>query len=267
MARRRGRRAVADEGPSRQVRFTGPSGATLAGRVDRPEEEPAAWALFAHCFTCGKDIKSLGRIARTLVEHGVGVLRFDFTGIGASEGEFAGTTFSSNLDDVVAAADFMRRTLAAPSLLLGHSLGGAAVLAAARRVPEARAVAVIAAPSDTTRFRDTLRRRFPELEQDGGEADVDLGSGRYRISRALLDDLARHDLAAAAGKLGKTLLVFHSPDDRTVPIAEGEALFAAAAQPKAFIALPGADHLLLERPGDARFVGDTLAAWLRTFRG
>jgi len=250
---------------SEHVRFPGALGATLAGRVDRPDGEPAAWALFAHCFTCGKDIRSLGRLARTLAGHGVGVLRFDFTGIGASEGEFAGTTFSSNLDDLVAAADFMRRTLAAPALLLGHSLGGAAALAAARRIPEARAVAVIAAPADTSRFRENLARRFPELATTG-EAELDLGSGRYRISRALLDDLARHDLEADAASLGRPLLVFHSPDDRTVPVVEGERLFAAAIQPKAFLALPGADHLLLAREDDARFVGDTLAAWLRAFR-
>jgi alpha/beta superfamily hydrolase len=253
---------VSDDTPpaGRHVRFAGASGARLAARLDLPAGEPRAWVLFAHCFTCGKDLRSVGRIGRALAERGIAVMRFDFTGIGQSEGDFADTTFSSNVADLEAAVDFMRAELAAPRLLVGHSLGGAAVLAVAARVPEVAAVATIAAPANTDQFRARLLRRVPELESRG-EGEISLGGGRYRIRRELLDDLAEQRLDEVLDHLDKPLLVLHSPADATVDITQGERLFARARQPKSFVALDGADHLLLDNPADAAFVGELLATW------
>ncbi len=247
--------------PSEISRFRSSRGATLAARVDRPDEAPRAWALLAHCFTCSKDLRSAGWLARALAARGMGCVRFDFTGFGESEGEFSGTDFSSNVEDVLAAAAFMRAELGAPRLLVGHSLGGAAVLAAAARVPEAELVVTIAAPSGTEHFRDKLVRMAPELEARG-EAEVTLGGRRFRIRRQLLDDLAEHALEDAIASLGRALIVCHSPADTTVDITQGERIFALARHPKSFLCLEGADHLLLGDERDARLVAETAALWL-----
>ncbi len=243
-----------------RVSFTGAFGDSLAARLERPAGETRAYALFAHCFTCSKDLKAAVRISRGLAARGIAVLRFDFTGIGESEGDFAGTDFSSNLDDLVAAADFLRREHEAPRLLVGHSLGGAAVLAAAARIPEARAVATIAAPSDLEHLRSVLLAQAPELET-AGEARVNLGGRTVRVRRELLEDLAGRRLEEAVAGLGRALLLFHSPVDQTVAIEHATRLYRAARQPKSFVALDGADHLLLERPADAGFVAEVLVAW------
>ncbi|MBP7148734.1 MAG: alpha/beta fold hydrolase [Acidobacteria bacterium] len=221
---------------------------------------PTAHALVAHCFTCGKDLKSLVRLCRALAARGLGVLRFDFTGIGESEGQFAGTTFSSNIGDVLAAVAFLREERRAPAILLGHSLGGTAILAAAARVPEARLVATIAAPSDTATFRETLLRLAPDLEARG-TGDIVLGGRRFTLGADLLADLDRHDIAACARTLGKPLVVFHSPQDETLPVEHGYRLFEAASEPRSFVALDGADHLLLQDQRHVRFVADVIAAW------
>lgn len=237
----------------------GAGGGQLAARLESPETEPTAYALFAHCFTCSKDLKAAGWISRALVERGIAVLRFDFTGIGESEGDFADTDFSSNLDDLVAAADFLRREREAPRLLVGHSLGGAAVLAASERIPEARVLATIGAPSDTEHLRDTLLRLSPELDAKG-EAEVDLGGGHaFRVRKQLLDDLAEDHLQGVLGKLGKPLIVFHSPADNTVGIQHAKRIFEAARHPKSFVSLGTADHLLSDER-DARYVGEVLGA-------
>ena len=249
--------------PRERLKFPGSQDYQLAGWLESPDAAdvaPMAYAIFCHCFTCSKDIRAAGRISRALAERGIAVLRFDFTGIGESEGDFADTDFSSNLDDVVAAADFLRRERAAPRLLIGHSLGGAAVLVAAARIPEVSAVATIAAPSDTEHLRDTLVRLSPELEARG-EAEVDLGGGRpFRIRRELLDDLSEDHLQRSLAHLGKPLLLFHSPLDRTVGIENAERLFLAAKHPKSFVSLGGADHLLSDER-EARHAGEVLAAW------
>jgi uncharacterized OsmC-like protein/alpha/beta superfamily hydrolase len=243
-----------------QLRFPGAHGGTLAARLESPVTDPTAYCLFAHCFTCSKDLKAAGWISRALVDRGIAVFRFDFTGIGESEGEFSETDFSSNLDDLVAAADFLRSHYQAPALLLGHSLGGTAVLAAAERIPEVRAISTIGAPSDTEHLRAILVHLSPELEARG-EAEIDLGGAhRFRIRKQLLEDLAEDHLKGVLHKLHRPLLLFHSPVDNTVGIEHAHRLFEAAKHPKSYISLGMADHLL-SRERDARYVGEVLAAW------
>ncbi len=245
--------------PSERVEFTGSQGDMLAARLDRPHGAPRAFALFAHCFTCSKDIFAAARIARALTAYGVAVLRFDFTGLGSSEGEFANTNFSSNIDDLVRAADFLRQREQAPAILIGHSLGGAAVLAAAARVPEAVAVATIGAPADPAHVSRLLAAHKAEIESEG-EAEVVLGGRRFRIRKQFLDDLAGHKLDAAIGAMNKALLVLHSPIDETVAIDDAARIFTAAKHPKSFVSLDTADHLLT-RPADAEYVAEVLAGW------
>jgi uncharacterized OsmC-like protein/alpha-beta hydrolase superfamily lysophospholipase len=257
-------------GTRERVAFPGSQGARLAGRLETPEGEPAAYVLFAHCFTCSKDLKSAGGISRQLLARGIAVLRFDFTGLGESGGDFADTNFSSNVEDLVAAADFLRRERQAPALLVGHSLGGTAMLAAAPRIPEALAVATIGAPSDTANLRAKLAARVaglggpaaPEAGPAGEEAyELDLGGQRpVRIRRQLLEDLAGDHLHGVLPALGRPLLLFHSPVDRVVGIEHAERLFLAARHPKSFVSLGDADHLLSD-PRDAAQVGAMLAAW------
>jgi putative redox protein len=244
---------------SEHLRFSGAHGHELAARLDAPATMPAAYALFAHCFTCSKDLKAAGWISRALVERGIAVLRFDFTGIGQSEGDFAATDFHSNLGDLVAAADFLRREREAPRLLVGHSLGGCAVLAAAERIPEALAVATLGAPSDTEHLRHTLIHLAPELEARG-EAEVRLGGRVFRISREFLEDLREDHLQGVLERLRKALLILHSPIDNIVGIDHARRLFEMAKHPKSFVSLHTADHLLTDER-DARYAGDVLAAW------
>jgi len=245
-----------------RLSFPGALGTPLAARLERPDDGALAGVLFAHCFTCSKDLRAAGRLSRRLVEHGLACLRFDFTGIGESEGDFAATTFSTNVDDLVAAAAALHARVPRPLVLLGHSLGGAAVLAAAGRIPEAVLVATLAAPADTAHFRETLLRNTPGLAETGA-GEIELGGQRFRIGRALLDDLAGHRLGDAVAALGRPLLIFHSPADRTVGIAQAHRLFELARHPKSLIALPGADHLLMDDPRDADLVADVVAAWAR----
>lgn len=246
--------------PSEHVRFVGAFGDQLAARLDLPEGKALGWALFAHCFTCGKDLRAAGWICRTLAEHGLGVLRFDFTGVGESGGEFAATTFSSNLEDVRAAIRYMITAGRPPGLLVGHSLGGAAVLAAGGEFPQVRAVATIAAPSETGHFKAKLLAAVPELAWQE-EAEITLGGRPFRLRRQLVEDLDQHPLPARLASLAKPLLVLHSPADRTVPWGEAERIMAAAAQPKSLISLDQADHLLMADERDARWVGHLVAAW------
>ncbi len=250
---------------SEKLSFAGATGETLAARLDLPAGEPRAHALFAHCFTCTKDIFAAQRIAAGLAEQGIAVLRFDFTGLGHSEGEFANTNFSSNVDDLVRAADVLRETRQAPKLLVGHSLGGAAVLAAAARVPEAAAVATIGAPAEPAHVARHLQGARPEMEAKG-EAEVLLAGRPFRIKKQFLDDIAGHNLEAAVGKLRKALLLFHAPRDRIVGVENAGRIFAAAKHPKSFVSLDDADHLL-GRKEDAVYVARVLAAWAERYLG
>ena len=246
--------------------FTNAMGELLAGILNLPEGEPTAYALFAHCFTCGKDNLAAKRIAETLTEAGLGVLRFEFTGLGMSEGEFANTHFASNIADLVAAAAHLRRTRAAPALLVGHSLGGAAVLAAAAQVPEARAVVTIAAPSDPAHVTHLFGEQVVDAIRQHGEVEVQLAGRPFRIRREFLDDVAEHNLTSHIANLRKALLVLHSPADDTVAIENATRIFAAAKHPKSFISLADADHLLGRR-SDAVYAGNVIAAWVERYLG
>jgi putative redox protein len=244
---------------SRRLEFAGSQGALLAARLDLPESEPKAYALFAHCFTCNKDSLAAARIARSLTEFGIAVLRFDFTGLGASDGDFGNTDFSSNIADLVRASDHLRANFTAPSLLIGHSLGGAAVLAAAHLVPEVRAVATIAAPADPAHVAHVLAEHRDEIERTG-EAEVVLAGRPFRIRKQFLDDIAGQPQAERIAKLGAALLVLHSPVDEVVGVDNARRIFETARHPKSFVAVDGADHLLTNR-ADAQFVATVLANW------
>lgn len=242
------------------VEFPGSQGSTLVGRLQLPDGPPRAHAIFAHCFTCGKDALAATRIARELAHHGIAVLRFDFTGLGESDGDFAETTFGSNVSDLLQAAEFLRTHHQAPSVLVGHSLGGAAVIAAAEQVPEVRAVATIAAPADTGHMLHLLSASRAEIEEHG-EAEVCLADRPFRIRKEFLDDLQSHAQDARIRSLPAALMVMHSPTDQTVGIENASQIFGAARHPKSFVSLDGADHMLT-RPSDARFVASVLAAWV-----
>ncbi len=245
---------------SEKVEFTGSLGDKLAARLELPDAgKPRAFALFAHCFTCTKDIFAAQRIAAGLADAGIAVMRFDFTGLGHSEGEFANTNFSSNVGDLVSAADFLRESYEAPRIIIGHSLGGAAVLAAAPRVPEAVAVATIGAPAEAAHVQHLFQEARPEIEAKG-EAEVLLAGRPFRIQKHFLEDIEGHKLAETLGSLKKALLVFHAPRDATVGVENAGKIFAAAKHPKSFVSLDDADHLL-SRKSDAVYVATVLAAW------
>jgi putative redox protein len=249
------------------VRFPNPAGALLAGKLELPDAgEPVAFALFAHCFTCSKDIKSINWISRGLAERGVAVLRFDFTGLGESEGRFSETTFSSNIEDVLAAADFLSTRHAPPAILIGHSLGGTAMLAAAPRVPACRLVATLAAPADTRHIREMLMKSYPDILRHG-ESDVSFGGRTVRIRRAFLDDLASHDIERDLAGLGRALMVFHSPADKTLGFDHALRIFQAAREPRSLVTLEDADHLLVRQEEDSRYVVEVIAAWARRYAG
>ncbi len=245
--------------PSQKVTFPGSNGTPLAGRLDLPDAPPKAFALFAHCFTCSKDVVAASRIARALTEFDIAVLRFDFTGLGDSDGDFANSNFTSNILDLVTAADYLREQHTAPTILIGHSLGGAAVLAAASRVPEVRAVATIGAPAGTEHLMHLLSEDREEIEATG-EAEVCLASRPFRIQRQFLEDIADQPQSARIRDLDAALLVMHSPTDETVGVDNARKIFDAAVHPKSFVSLDGANHLLT-RAADARYAAAMLAAW------
>lgn len=239
--------------------FPGHGGHALAARLDLPTGPHLATAIFAHCFTCGKDIRGARRIATRLAAMGIAVLRFDFTGLGHSGGEFANTTFSSNVSDLEAAARHLDGLGMAPALLIGHSLGGAAVLRAAAGIPSARAVATIAAPFDPSHVTDHFASALPEIAAEGS-AQVDLGGRPFRIGRAFVEDVSRTRLEAAVAGLGRALLILHSPTDQTVGIENASGIFLAARHPKSFVTLDGADHLVSDA-ADAEYAAEVIAAW------
>ena len=249
-----------------KLTFPSATGEMLAGRLESPAVgKPEAYALFAHCFTCTKDIFSASRIAGALAESGIAVLRFDFTGLGHSEGEFANTNFSSNVADLLAAADFLRREREAPKILIGHSLGGAAILSAAPEVPEANAVVTIGAPADPSHVQHLFQEARPEIEAQG-EAEVLLSGRTFRIQKQFLEDIENQKLEQHIGGLRKALLVFHAPHDKTVEIDNARQIFMAAKHPKSFISLDDADHLLTNK-ADGRYVADVLASWVGRYIG
>lgn len=244
---------------SQRLSFDNGRGQTLAARLELPVDgRPVAYALFAHCFTCGKDVKAAVRISRALAQRGFGVLRFDFTGIGESEGEFAESGFSSNVNDLIAASEFLGRDYEAPKILLGHSLGGAAVLKAAGDIPSAVAVATVAAPSDPDYVRRLLDR---ETDGNGeGPYTVSLEGRTFQIGREFLESLEGAAMSEAIHDLRRALLILHSPLDRVIGIDNAEAIFRAAMHPKSFVSLDRADHLLSSEQ-DAEYAAGLIAAW------
>jgi uncharacterized OsmC-like protein/fermentation-respiration switch protein FrsA (DUF1100 family) len=249
--------------PIERFRFTGSDGNRLAATLDLPDREPIAYALFAHCFTCGKDGLAASRIGRELAASGIGVLRFDFTGLGSSEGDFANSTFSSNVDDLVLAADHLRKTHNGPAILIGHSLGGAAVLAAAARIPDAKAIVTIAAPSDPAHVTHLFQDRIEDIRTQG-QVEVSLAGRPFNIKREFLDDIAEHNLMTQVAQLHKALLVMHSPTDGTVSIDNATRIFVAAKHPKSFVSLADSDHLL-SRASDAVYVAGLITAWVMRY--
>ena len=244
--------------PRTSISFEGRHG-TLAGALEMPSANPRGFALFAHCFTCGKDSLAASRISRELAGHGIAVLRFDFTGLGDSDGDFANSDFSANIEDLVAAADHLREHYAAPALLIGHSLGGTAVLAAAERIPESKAIVTIGSPASPEHVIALFGTDVERIE-DEGKAEVTVGGRPFPIDRSFLDDLRQHEMSERVHNLRKALLIMHSPVDATVNISEATEIFQAAMHPKSFVSLDDADHLLGRRE-DAEFVAKTIAGW------
>lgn len=245
--------------PTERFQFPGSEGQQLAAALELPEARPVAWALFAHCFTCGKDVLAAKRIAVALAGKGIAVLRFDFTGLGSSEGDFANSTFSSNVADLVRAADHLRETRKAPAILIGHSLGGAAVLAAAAQIPEVKAVVTIAAPSDPGHVTGLFADRIDDIRKHG-KVEVSLAGRPFQIKREFLDDIAEHNLMGHIATLHRPLLIMHSPTDDTVGIDNATRIFVSAKHPKSFVSLPGAGHLLSGKR-DGMYAADVIAAW------
>ncbi len=249
--------------PTEAVRFAGHAGHDLAARLDLPVGPVLATALFAHCFTCGKDIHAARRISARLACMGIAVLRFDFTGLGHSDGEFANTSFSSNVEDLAAAARYLESRDMAPTLLIGHSLGGAAVIRACEHIPSARAVVTIGAPYDLAHVIRHFRRSLDDIRSHG-EAEVTVGGRPFRIGKAFFEDISSTALGSALARLRAALLVMHAPRDEIVGIDNAAAIFRAARHPKSFITLDDADHLI-SRPGDAEYAAEVIAAWSRRY--
>lgn len=248
---------------SQRVEFEGSRGARLAARLDLPAGAIRAYAIFAHCFTCSKDLNATRRISGELARLGIAVLRFDFTGLGSSDGDFANTDFSSNVEDLKRAADYLRNAHAAPGLLVGHSLGGAAVLSVAADIPEVSAVVTIGAPADAAHVVRHFGADLDRIRKEG-EAEVTLAGRSFRIRRQFLDDLEQTRIDERIARMRKALLILHSPTDQTVGIDNAERIFRAARHPKSFVALDGADHLIA-READAVFAARLIAAWAERY--
>jgi putative redox protein len=246
------------------VSFPGSTGATLSARLEMPlDGDPIAYAVFAHCFTCSKNLNAVVTISRALAQARIAVLRCDFTGLGESEGAFEETSFSTSVEDLVAAAGWLEEHHEAPQLLVGHSLGGSAAIHAAVRMPSVRAVATINSPSDPTHVLKLIDSAVDEIERSG-EAKVTLSGRRFTIRKEFLDDLEEARMADAIRELRAALLIFHAPNDQIVGIDNAAKLYTAARHPKSFVSLDDADHLLSDEQ-DARYVGDVLAAWVRRY--
>lgn len=249
--------------PTERITFTGHNGDQLAARLDMPEGPHLATALFAHCFTCSKDIPAARRIAGRLAAMGIAVLRFDFTGLGHSGGEFANTTFSSNAADLVAAADYLTSRDMPPALLIGHSLGGAAVLRAAAQIPSSKAIVTLGAPFDPAHVIQNFNEALDEIH-DVGEAQVCLGGRPFTISRDFVNDVTGQSLGPIIADLHRALLVMHAPRDSTINIESASKIFIAAKHPKSFVTLDHADHLISD-PKDAEYAAGIIVAWARPY--
>ncbi len=249
--------------PRKKITFNNKENTRLAGMMELPEGSIEQVALFAHCFTCSKDIAAATRISRALSAKGIAVLRFDFTGLGNSDGDFANTNFSSNIQDLISAATYLEQNYHSPSLLIGHSLGGAAVLAAANFLPEVKAIVTIGAPATTQHLSHMFVHKEEEINANES-ADVDLAGRKFTIKKQFLDDIKSYNNDEHISQLNRALLVFHSPMDLTVSINEAAKIYSAAKHPKSFISLDNADHLLTN-PTDAEYVATTMTAWVNRY--
>lgn len=248
----------------KKLKFKNSKGETISARLDLPgTEKPNFFALFAHCFTCGKDLKSVSNISQALTREGVAVLRFDFTGLGESEGDFAETNFSSNVDDLISAAEFLNSNFAAPEILIGHSLGGAAVLQAAANIPSSRAIVTIGAPAELSHVARHLTGSKEKITTEG-EAEVTIAGRKFKIKKQFLDDLDQTNMQTTIKKLNNALLILHSPIDDIVGVDNAAQIFQAARHPKSFISLDRADHLLTNQE-DSLYVGTIIAAWSKRY--
>ena len=246
--------------PSQRLHFKNSVGYELSARLELPaNQHPHTYALFAHCFTCNKNLTAVRNIARALTQRGIGVLRFDFTGLGESEGEFADTNFTGNVLDLISAAEFMSESNMPPSIMIGHSLGGAAVLCAAQNTPSVRAVATIGAPAEPAHVSHLFDEDIQKIQRDGA-AVVDLGGRKFKVKKQFLDDLEEQSLKEKLRDLDRALLVMHSPQDLTVEVENARRIYEAARHPKSFVSLDGADHLLSDK-NMSRYAGDLIGSW------
>lgn len=245
---------------SEKIKFNNEEGFELAARLELPEvDPPKGYALFAHCFTCNKNLTAVRNIGRALTDNGIAVLRFDFTGLGESEGDFENTNFSSNVEDLIAAAEFLKSNYEAPGILIGHSLGGAAVIFAANRMDYIKAVVTIGSPSNPKHVSHLLKNGMEQLQQSG-EAMVSIGGREFKIKKQFLDDIQEKNMTETVKTMRKPLLVMHSPQDTTVGIENAEQIYKAGWHPKSFISLDGADHLLSNKE-DSSYAGQIIATW------
>ncbi|WP_026940841.1 alpha/beta hydrolase family protein [Hellea balneolensis] len=251
--------------PSEKVEFKGAFGDTLSAKIDWPDEgELKSWVLFAHGFSIGKDLKPIRTISKSLVDDGYGMLRFDFTGLGESKGNFSDTNFTSNCEDIRMAANYLREFHGPPCVMIGHSFGGTATLKVADEIPECKAVATIGSPCDTTHIVHQFADQIEEIEEEG-EAKVLLGGRPFIIKEQFLEDIGNQDIAKEIADLDRALMIFHSPQDKVVSIDNAAHIYGEARHPKSFVSLDGADHLLLKNPADAEYVAHVLAAWAHRY--
>ena len=248
---------------SHRVTFPNHAGDPLVGVLDTCDR-PRYYAIFSHCFTCSKDLKAIVRISRRLAEHGIGVLRFDFTGLGDSHGVFADSNFETNQQDILSAVDWLVANYEGPEILIGHSLGGTALMASTHSIPSARALATLASPSNTHHLVDTLLRLNPSIEVDG-QGEVVIGGRTHLVKTQLLDSLRRQDMRTHIESIKIPHLVLHSPTDETLSYSHAENMFEWTGGPKAFVTLPGSDHLLVNQPEDVGYVADLIAVWAKRF--
>lgn len=244
--------------------FQNNDGITLSARMQWPaSQHPHTYALFAHCFTCGKSLNAVRNISKGLAGRGFAVFCFDFTGLGTSEGDFADTTFSANVSDLVAAADFLKSEFESPSLLVGHSLGGAAVIQAASQIDSVKSIATIGAPADVEHVKHIFGEQLTALK-DQGVAHVNIGGRPFTLKQQFVDDLERHVVSKTLNDLNKSILILHSPQDETVNIDNAALLYQAARHPKSFVSLDGANHLLTDKK-DSHYAGEVIATWAQRY--
>ena len=250
--------------PSERIFLENAEGIRLAGIIDFPASEPTAFALFSHCFTCTKDLKAIVRISRGLAREGIAVLRFDFTGLGDSRGDFSDTNFETNVSDILAAADWLTREHQPPKLLLGHSLGGAAMMASVQKIDSARGLVTLAAPSCTKHLAEFLSRQDPDIAKTG-TGEVTIGGRKYQVRSQLIESLRNRNLESEIESIGIYHLILHSPLDETLAFHHAEEIFRRTGGAKSLVTLDGADHLLVNQSADTEFVASLISVWSHRF--